>query len=412
MAQSTGMLIFKLFEHLFLRGNLTVLDWRGNRYSYGDGSGPAVTIKLHDSQTEWDFLKNPKLALGELFTDERLTVEEGTLFDFLTLCANNRGSLKHHKLLGVREYVRPLFLSLITNNPLQRSLANVSHHYDLDERLYRLFLDEDMQYSCAYFRSPDDTLEQAQYNKKVHLASKMHITQPGLRVLDVGCGWGGMALHLAREHECRVTGITLSKEQLRVAQQRAKDEGLDKLVDFQLMDYRNMDGKFDRIVSVEMLEHVGVNNNPVYFRKMQDLLKPDGVFALHWGGRMGPPGAVNPWIEKYIFPGGYTPSLSEITAVIEKVVFWINDVENQRLHFADTLKEWHKRFSANRAEVAKLYDERFCRLWDYYLIACEVSFRSIGQCVYQMQLTLERDSVPLTRDPMLEWELAQYANQA
>lgn len=402
------MLLLKLFENIFLRGALEVVDWHGKLHEYGDGSGNAVKIKLQDAQVEWDFLRSPKLAIGELYMDGRLTIETGSLYDFLTICARNRGSLKHHRMMGIAEYARPLFSSLITNNPKPRSKRNVEHHYDLDERLYRLFLDEDMQYSCAYWtydehHQPINSLEDAQLDKKKHLASKLYLKRGDLEVLDVGCGWGGMAIHLAKEHDARVTGITLSKEQLRVAQQRAEEAGVSDRVRFQLCDYRDAQGpgsgkQYDRIISVEMLEHVGTRNHLTYFRKLQKLLDNKGVFVLQWGGRMGPPGAPNPWIEKHIFPGGYTPALSEIAMDVEKAVYWMNDMECQKLHYADTVKEWNRRFQANRDAARALYDERFCRMWEFYLIACEVSFRTIGQCAYQLQLTLERDVVPQRRD--------------
>lgn len=402
------MLLFKLFEDIYRRGDLRVIDWQGKTREYGDGSGTPATIKLHDSQVEWDFLRSPKMALGELFMQQRLTIEDGSLYDFLAISARNRGSFKHHRLMGLREYIRPLFTSLLTNNPRLRSRHNVAHAYDLNERLFHLFLDEDMQYSCAYWtyneqNRPVNTLEEAQYDKKVYLAKKLYMNRPDLEVLDVGSGWGGLSIYLAREHGARVTGITLSKEQLRVAQQRAEEAGVSDRVRFELSDYRDAPppsgkDKYDRIVSVGMLEHVGAKNNLVYLRTLQKLLEKDGVFVLQWCGRMGPPAPPNPWVAKYIFPGGYAPALSEITAAVEKAVYWMNDIECFRLHYADTLRAWLDRFQANRAEVAEMYDEQFCRMWEYYLTGFEVGFREIGQCTYQMQLTLERDAVPQTRD--------------
>ena len=397
-----------MFEDIFRTGSLEVIDWKGHRHSYGDGTGSPVTIKLHDAQVEWEFLRNYKLALGELYMDERLTIEKGSLYDFINTCAINRGSLKHHGILSWRSYIKPLITSLATNNPKSAAIRNARHAYDLKEELFRLFLDEDLQYSCAYWTydekfQPVNTLEEAQFDKKEHLAAKLHLHRPGMYVLDVGCGWGGLAIHLAREYGANVRGITLSPEQLRVAQQRAEEAGVSDRVEFQLCDYREVgylpnNRAYDRIVSVEMLEHVGAKHNLSYFRTLQKLLQKNGIFVLQWGGRMGPPTPPNPWIEKYIFPGGYTPALSEIAASIEKAVFWMNDIECHHLHYADTLKEWNRRFQLRRSEAADMYDERFCRMWEYYLNSCEVSFRTVSQCVYQIQMTTRRHAIPQSRD--------------
>lgn len=402
------MLLFKLFEDLFKRGAITVIDWHGKSHEYGDGSGEAVTIRLHDAQVEWDFLRSPKLAMGELYMDERLTLENGSLVDYLTVCARNRGSLKHHNLLGIREYAMPLMNSLLTNNPRPRSRKNVEHAYEIHADFYRLFLDQHMQYSCAYWdydenHQTTNTLEEAQTNKLHHIARKLYLNQPDLHILDVGCGWGGLSVYLAKEHGARVTGITLSNEQLQAAWQRAEEAGVTDRVDFQICDYRDARppagrDRYDRIVSIEMLEHVGVKHYLEYLRGLQKLLDKRGVFLLQWGARMGPPASTNPWIAKYIFPGGYTPSLSEITTAVEKAVYWMNDIECQRLHYADTMREWSRRFQARRDEAVAMYDERFAKMWEFYLAAFEVSSRVIGQCAYQMQLTLDRDVVPQRRD--------------
>jgi cyclopropane-fatty-acyl-phospholipid synthase len=291
-------------------------------------------------------------------------------------------------------------------NGLRRSRRNVAHHYDLSGKLYDLFLDKDRQYSCAYFTNNNKTLDEAQHDKKRHLAAKLLLTKPGLKVLDIGSGWGGLGLYLARVCQADVTGVTLSAEQLKVSNDRAKAEGLAERARFHLRDYREEQGRYDRIVSVGMFEHVGAGNYRAFFRKMKELLKDDGVAVLHSIGRMSPPGSTNPWLRKYIFPGGYTPALSETFAAIEQEGLWITDVEILRLHYADTLKEWRRRFQENRAEVARLYDERFCRMWEFYLAGCEVAFRRMDQMVFQIQIAKRQDAVPLTRDYMLDWERA------
>jgi cyclopropane-fatty-acyl-phospholipid synthase len=282
-------------------------------------------------------------------------------------------------------------------NPAGRSRANVAHHYDLSGALYDLFLDADRQYSCAYFARPGMTLEQAQEAKKAHIAAKL-LLEPGMRVLDIGCGWGGMALTLARRHGARVLGVTLSQEQHRVATERARAAELSGQVEFRLADYRSVEGTFDRILSVGMFEHVGVPHYRTYFRTLCDRLAPDGVALVHTIGRAAPPGATNPWIAKYIFPGGYCPALSEVAAAVEKEGLWQTDIEVWRLHYAETLRHWHDRFMANIDTARALYDERFCRMWRFYLVASELTFRLNRQCVFQIQLARRQDAVPLTRD--------------
>jgi cyclopropane-fatty-acyl-phospholipid synthase len=274
----------------------------------------------------------------------------------------------------------------------------VAHHYDLNGRLYSLFLDRDRQYSCAYFPRGDETLEEAQAAKKRHIAAKLCLNRPDLQVLDIGCGWGGMALTLARDYGARVTGITLSTEQLAEARHRAAAEGLEDRVSFELLDYRSLDRRFDRIVSVGMFEHVGVGYYRTFFETVGRCLQPDGVALLHSIGRSGTPGCTNSWIAKYIFPGGYTPALSEVMPAIEKSGLLVTDVEILRLHYAETLRQWRWRFAANRDAIASLYDERFCRMWEFYLCGAELSFRREGNMVFQVQLAHQQTAVPLTRD--------------
>jgi cyclopropane-fatty-acyl-phospholipid synthase len=299
--------------------------------------------------------------------------------------------------------LKRLLRTLHTYNPIGRAQRNVAHHYDLSGTLYDLFLDADRQYSCAYFVGDNDSLEVAQDNKKLHLAAKL-LLQPGQKVLDIGSGWGGLALYLARLAGVDVTGVTLSTEQQKVAQDRARAAGIADKVRFHLRDYREESGTYDRIVSVGMFEHVGAAHYREFFAKARDLLTEDGVMLLHSIGRMEPPGGTNPWLRKYIFPGGYTPALSEVFAAAERVGLWVTDVEVLRLHYAATLREWRRRFESNRDKIRAIYDERFCRMWEFYLVGCELSFRHLGQMVFQMQLARRLDTVPLTRDYIAEFE--------
>ncbi len=282
-------------------------------------------------------------------------------------------------------------------NVVGKAQTNVAHHYDLSGALFDLFLDDDRQYSCAYFASPNDSLEQAQANKKRHLAAKL-LLEPGMRVLDIGSGWGGLGIHLAETADVEVVGVTLSEEQHKVSEARAKAAGLADRVTFKLLDYREEPGRFDRIVSVGMFEHVGSGHYDEFFCKMRDLMTPDGVCLIHSIGRKGPPAPTGTWITKYIFPGGYTPSLSETVAAVERTGMWVTDVEILRLHYAETLKEWNRRFQANRDKAADLYDERFCRMWEFYLQICEIAFRRMDWMVFQLQLAKAVETVPLTRD--------------
>jgi cyclopropane-fatty-acyl-phospholipid synthase len=288
-------------------------------------------------------------------------------------------------------------------NPVSRARRNAAHHYDLSDQLYDLFLDQDRQYSCAYFSDRSDSLDTAQLNKKRHIAAKLLI-RPGQSVLDIGSGWGGLALYLASECGADVTGLTLSVEQHRVAVRRAAAAGLSDRVRFYLRDYREELGRYDRIVSVGMFEHVGINHYNAFFTRLKSLLAPDGVALLHSIGRMDGPGSTHPWIRKYIFPGGYFPALSEVLPVVEQSRLWVTDVEILRLHYAETLKSWRHRFERNRERLPAIYDERFCRMWEMYLVGSEVAFRRGGCMVFQMQLAKAVDSVPIRRDYMLDWE--------
>ena len=387
----------RLLRSLIRDGNLTVQMPSGARQSYGNGSGPAVTVTLHDPALPGRLVRGPDMALGEAYMDQTLTVENDDLAGFLALLLRNAADGRAGWWRYPLERAQRLLRLAQQITPAPRARANVAHHYDLSGGLYDLFLDPDRQYSCGYFKTPDDTLEQAQAQKKAHIAAKLRLA-PGMRVLDIGCGWGGMALSLARDHGVQVLGITLSLEQHRIATARAAEAGLGGQVEFRLTDYRAVTGKFDRIVSVGMFEHVGVPQYRTYFRQVRDLLAPDGVALIHTIGRTTPPGITSPWITRYIFPGGYCPALSEVMPAVQSSGLWTTDIEVWRLHYAETLRHWRKRFEANIDRAAALYDDRFCRMWRYYLTASEMTFRHYGQCVFQIQLAHRQDAVPLTRD--------------
>ena len=353
----------------------------------------------------WKLFVRPDLYAGEAYTDGTLTIEGKSLYDFLELIARNADAVGRAPRQVWVDRLSRLFHRIERGSNAVRARRNARHHYDLSPRLYALFLDFDWQYSCAYFRRADDDLETAQRQKRRHIAAKLMI-RPGMRVLDVGCGWGGFALYLAGRFGARVTGITVADEQLGVAETRAREAGLADQAQFLLRDYREIDGTYDRIVSVGMFEHVGATHYRQYFDCLRDRLTDDGVALLHTIGCAGPPGPTNPWITRYIFPGGYVPSLSEIAKAVEASGLWITDIEVWRLHYAETLRLWRRRFLARRDEAKALYDERFCRMWEFYLAAAEISFRYMEQCVFQIQLAKRREAVPLIRDYMLDEERA------
>jgi cyclopropane-fatty-acyl-phospholipid synthase len=384
-------------KRLIATGTLTVTMPSGRVVTAGSGA-PEMALKLTDPALPRRLCLMPELAFGEGYMDGGLVIEGDDLRGLLQLVVRNVSRTAQMPLwAGVAGRLRDLKRGFDQWNPAGRSKANVAHHYDLSGALYDLFLDADKQYSCAYFRDPGMTLEEAQAAKKALIAGKLLI-EPGMRVLDIGCGWGGMALTLARDHGARVVGVTLSEEQIKVARDRARAAGLEDRVEFHLMDYRKVEGPFDRIVSVGMFEHVGVPHYLEYFGKVRDLLTPDGVALIHTIGRLRPPTSTSPWITKYIFPGGYCPALSEVTAAIEKEGVEQTDIEVWRHHYAMTLRHWHDRFVARIDEAKRLYDERFCRMWRFYLIASEMSFTEGHQVVFQMQLARRKDAVPLTRD--------------
>lgn len=381
-------------------GALTVTFASGRSERFGDGSGPAVAFRFADAGAQWAFLIDPDLRFGELYMSERLVLEEGSIRDLLGVIYANAESGSPPLLMRAVDSARFRLRRLARNNVRRRSRSNVAHHYDLDARLFRLFLDDDLQYSCAYFPHPSATLEEAQAEKKRRIVAKLDLG-PGMRVLDIGSGWGGLALALAQDaKKPDVLGVTLSSEQLAVARARAAQLGLGDRAQFRLEDYRDLKERFDRITSVGMFEHVGVGFYGVFFRQVAELLAPDGVMLLHTIGSSDAPGFVTPWLDKYIFPGGDIPSLSEIIPHIEKAGLVVTDVEVLRKHYALTLREWARRFQARRADAAALYDERFCRMWEFYLAAAECAFLYEGLVVFQIQIAKTAGSLPLTRDYM------------
>lgn len=409
-------LLNNMLKRFVRRGTLRVIDAGGKVHVHCGGPGPEVTVRINDPKLAGSLFFNPELRAGEAYMDEGISIEDGSVRDLLLLFALNRENLHKQPLQRGLARARWALRALQQWNPPRRARAHVAHHYDLSNDLYRLFLDDDLNYSCAYFLTPDETLEQAQRNKLRHVAAKLAL-QPGQRVLDIGCGWGSMALYLAEVAKVEVVGITLSTDQHSLATQRAEARGLADRVRFELKDYRNVTDRYDRIVSIGMFEHVGVLNYPVFFADLSKLLADDGVALLHSIGSMAGPGATGPWLRKYIFPGGYAPALSETLIAVERSGLWVTDIEVLRRHYAETLRAWEQRFQRNRDKVATLFDERFCRMWEFYLIASEYGFRYGGQMVFQIQLTRQQEALPISRDYMsaaeadlIERELAHMAS--
>ena len=369
------------------------------------GSGPAVvTMRIHEPVALRRLLVHPALALGEEFMNGRITVEDGSIYDLLDLILSNaQWGIPGGPLAKFNDRLRVLARRIAQFNPATRSRRNVAHHYDLSDRLYQLFLDSDRQYSCAYFLKADDSLEVAQGQKKRHIAAKL-LLGPGQKVLDIGSGWGGLGLYLASLADVEVTGLTLSQEQFRVSNERAQQAGVADRVRFALRDYRAEQSRYDRVVSVGMFEHVGLNHYDTYFKKIASMLTDDGVAMVHTIGRDDGPGATNAFIQKYIFPGGYAPALQEIIPSIQRAGLYVADVEVLRLHYAETLRRWRERFNANRDEIRALYDERFCRMWEFYLAGSEATFRHGGHVVFQIQMSKRVDTVPITRDYITAFE--------
>ena len=389
------LLVFFL-RRFIRRGSLKVTMAGGAVYSFGDGRGPPVAARFTTAAAQRAVLRDPELKLGEAYMDGSLVVEQGSIADLLAVLLR-QGRTGASDWAWLPRLIRYVFRRLQQYNPKSRSRQNVAHHYDLDGRLYSLFLDGDQQYSCAYFEARDQSLDDAQLAKKRHLAAKLW-PQPGAKILDIGCGWGGLALYLAEIAGAHVTGITLSQEQFEIAQNRALERGLTQATNFRLTDYRDVEGQFDRIVSVGMFEHVGVGFYETFFDKCAELLADNGVAVLHSIGRSGPPGITNPWIAKYIFPGGYIPALSEVLPAIERAQLVVTDVEVLQLHYAETLKAWRERFLAHRDEVVRLYDQRFVRMWEFYLACSEMAFREGDMVVFQIQMAKRKGVTPATRD--------------
>jgi cyclopropane-fatty-acyl-phospholipid synthase len=390
-------LLRTFLEQIVRCGSLEVEMASGQRLQVGDGTGERLSLRFNDLAAQIQLLRNPELSFGELYMDGRIDVTKGTLYEVLALVTSNITLYRRPAWSRFFDWGRKLVCRLHQRNNAHRARRNASHHYDIDGRLYALFLDSDWQYSCAYFEHPEMSLEEAQLAKKRHIVAKM-LVEEDQKVLDIGCGWGGMGLYLAENCGARVTGVTLAKEQLAVASKRARERGLEGRVSFKLEDYRAIQDRFERIVSVGMFEHVGAGYYDTFFRQVSQLLTDDGIMLLHSIGRSGSPSPTNPWVNKYIFPGGYIPALSEVLPAIERSGLCVTDVEILRLHYAETLKAWRLRFLNNRAEATRLYNERFCRMWEFYLAGAECGFRFEGLMVFQIQVTKKQSAVPLTRD--------------
>ena len=397
-------LIGTLLGKLIGRGRLTLITADGKRETYGPGEGPELTVRFTDRRVPFDIMRNPRLGFGEAYMDGRLVIEDGSILDLLRLVVGaNRWEDGGAGRKAISVGRLKALTALLRRNPARRARRNVAHHYDLKDELYALFLDRDRQYSCAYFTDPAGSLDQAQSDKKAHIAAKLYL-KPGQRVLDIGCGWGGTALYLNKVADVDVLGVTLSEEQLKVARRRAEEAGVADRVKFELVDYRALTGTFDRIVSIGMFEHVGAAHYDAFFAKCRDLLTDDGVMLLHTIGKLGGAGAPDPFTDKYIFPGYHLPSLSQVTAASEKVRLIVSDAEILRLHYAYTLRHWLERATANRAQIVALYDERFFRMWEFYLAGGVVGFERGSMCNYQLQYIRNREALPITRDYMAEAE--------
>ena len=397
-------IISRLIGTLLTRGRLTLVQPDGSRETYGPGGGKELTVRFADRRVAFDLVRNPRLNFGETYMDGRLVIEDGTILDLMEMITGanrwedggkGRSVMRKGKIKGLKRLLR-------RNRP-SKSKRNVAHHYDLRDELYELFLDGDRQYSCAYFTDPSNSLEQAQSDKKAHIAAKLYL-KPGMKVLDIGSGWGGTALYLNRVADVDVLGITLSEEQLKVARRRAEEAGVSDRVKFELTDYRHLDGKFDRIVSIGMFEHVGAAHYEEFYAKCRELLADDGVMLLHTIGKLGGAGAPDPFTDKWIFPGYHLPSLSQMSSASEKVRLIASDVEMLRVHYAYTLRHWLERAMQARDKIVAMYDERFFRMWEYYLAGGVVMFESGAACNYQIQYIRDRNAVPITRDYMAEAE--------
>ena len=392
-----NLALHSLLNRCVRRGTLTFELPGGERVLAGDGSGKPLAVRLTDNRAARELLFNPELALGELYMDGRLVVTGGSIYDLLELLGRNLPNLSVPQIGALRHSLRAAFDRWRPHNSERLAKRNVHHHYDIDDRIYSLFLDSDRQYSCAYFDEEANALEDAQLAKKRHIAAKLLVPH-GATVLDIGSGWGGLALYIGDLCEADVTGLTLSTEQLKVAERQAEKKGLSSHVHFRLQDYRALNDRFDRIVSVGMFEHVGFRDYDAFFGVIQRSLKDDGIALLHSIGRLDGKSPTNPWYTKYIFPGSYVPSLAEVLPVIERSGLIVTDIEILRLHYADTLAAWRERFLHHRPEAAAILGDRFCRMWEFYLAASEAGFRYGGLMVFQVQLAKKLDTVPRTRN--------------
>jgi len=392
------MQLARFLNNIFKNDGFTLIDANSKKYIIGSPQKKTpITLKILNKKLHYKLLSRPDLYFGEAYSDGDIVIENGTLTEFLDLALMNigRGEINFfshliNKLSGSYRY--------LTNfNFIKKSKMNVSHHYDLSDDLYDLFLDKKRQYSCGYFKNENDTLEDAQNNKIQHIIRKLNI-QPNQKVLDIGCGWGSLAIDIAKSAKCEVTGITLSQNQLDYCLKKAKELNLENQVTFKLMDYRELDEKFDRIVSVGMFEHVGRKFYKRFFKQVEKLLSNNGISLIHTIGSVNPPRDPHPWVTKYIFPGGYTPSLSEVTTPIEKAGLVVSDIEVLKLHYSHTLRHWKENCIKNKEKIIKMYDERFFRIWEFYLAGCEICFIWVDHVLYQFQLTKVDTSTPITRD--------------
>ena len=391
------MQLASFLNNVFTKGGFILTDANNNDYIIGDPGNNPIKVKILNSNLHYKLLFHPDLYFGEAYTDGEIIIENGTLTNFSDLALMNIGRREFNFFSYFLNKVRGSYRYLTNFNFIKKSKMNVSHHYDISDDLYDLFLDPKRQYSCAYFKNEKDSLEEAQNNKIQHIVKKLNI-KPNQKILDIGCGWGSLAIEIAKTANCEVTGITLSENQYNYANQKVKELNLENQVKFKLTDYRELNEKFDRIVSIGMFEHVGRKFYNKFFHRVENLLKDDGVSLIHTIGSVNPPRDPHPWVTKYIFPGGYTPSLSEAVIPIEKAGLIVTDIEVLKLHYSQTLKCWKENCIQNKDKIIKMFDERFFRMWEFYLAGCEMAFKWGDQVVYQFQLAKNYTSTPITRD--------------
>ena len=392
------MILLNFLRKLIKDDGFELVDANSKSYIIGKPKKEIpIRLKILDKSLHWKLLINPDLYLGEGYMDGSIVIENGTLTEFLDIALKNVGRQPTNEITNILGRFRRVYRYITNFNLIGKSKENVAHHYDISEKFYDLFLDEKRQYSCAYFKDEDNTLEEAQNNKIDHIIKKLNL-KPNQRVLDIGCGWGTLAIDIAKKTQCEVVGITLSENQLEYAKQKAKEMNLENQLEFRLVDYRQLNEKFDRVVSVGMFEHVGRKFYKKYFNKVFDFLNEDGVALIHTIGSINPPRGPQPWITKYIFPGGYTPSLSEVSLPIEESGLIVSDLEVLRTHYQHTLRNWKERFISKKGEVLEMFDEKFFRMWEFYLVGCEMAFKWSDQVVFQFQLTKKLKATPITRD--------------